>query len=79
MCKKHKLMWWKLFSVCVILLLSVPYNGYGQIGIGGGFEYGPALFVSNGVFARRPALGITGIISYAPRDSKLFPSVTYLL
>ncbi len=76
--KRDGTRWWRFFFTCIFLLLASGY-GYAQLGIGGGFECSPAVFISNGVFVRRPSLGISGMLSYAPRDSRLFPSFTYLL
>ena len=71
--------WCKALVVCLILLQSVYNCGYAQISIGGGFEYGTAAFISKSVFVRRPSMAISGTLSIAPRDSKIFPSFTYLL
>gem|GEM_PF-6692019 len=70
---------WKVISVCVFLLLSIVSVGYAQIGIGGGFEYGTAIFINKQVYIRRPSMAISGMLSLAPRESKIFPSFTYLL
>lgn len=63
----------------VFLLLAVTHPGYAQLGIGGGFEYGTAVFTNKEIFVGKPSLGFSAMLSYAPRKSKLFPSVTYLL
>ena len=73
-----KYRWRAIFSGCILLLLFDPVCGYAQLGIGGGFEYGTAAFVNKPVFVRRPSIGVSGMLSYAPRESKLFPSFTYL-
>lgn len=78
MYRRYKSRWWAFF-VCIFLWLSNSNWGYAQIGIGGGFEYGTGAFINDGFFIKRPSLGITGMLSYAPRESKLFPSFTYLL
>jgi hypothetical protein len=69
----------KALSACIFLLLLASNYGYAQIAIGAGFECGTAVFINKGVFAGRPSVGLAGILSYAPRESKLFPSVTYLI
>ena len=60
-------------------LLCLPGKSYAQLGFGGGFEYSMPVFVNNQVYAKRPALGNCGVLSYCPRDSKLFPSFSYLI
>ncbi len=69
----------KAVSICIFLFLSDSNCGYAQMSIGGGFEYGTAAFINKGIFVKRPSIGISGMISYAGRESKLFPSFTYLL
>jgi hypothetical protein len=69
----------KTVSICIFLSLSYFSNSYAQIGIGSGFEYGTAIFINKQVYIRRPSMGISGMMSYAPRESKIFPSFTYLL
>ena len=77
--KRYKPTWGKTFSACILLLQLDANCGYAHLGIGGGFEYGTAAFINNGLFIKRPSLGISGMLSYAPRESKVFPSFTYLL
>jgi hypothetical protein len=79
MSSRYKPMWRNAFCACVFLLLFNASCGYAQLGIGGGFEYGTGVFINNRVFAGAPSLGISGMLSYAPRESRLFPSLTYLL
>lgn len=69
---------WRGLCVAVLCLVSGTDNGYAQLGIGGGFEFGTAAFV-NPAFIRKPSLGIAGMLSYGLRDSRIFPSFTYLL
>ncbi len=76
---RFKSMNWKFLSIFFCVLLLNARCGYAQIGIGGGFEYGTAAFISKSVFVRRPSMAISGMLSIAPRDSKIFPSFTYLL
>lgn len=76
---KYKQTWWIVLSAAIFLMLLTTPAANAQVGIGGGFEYGTAAVINNGVFIRKPSIGIAGMLSYAPRDSKVFPSFSYLL
>ncbi len=77
--KRYKQVWWIAVSTAIFLLQVATSCTYAQIGLGGGFEYGTAAVVNNGIFIRKPNMAITAMLSYAPRDARLFPSFTYLL
>jgi hypothetical protein len=72
-------MWWKNCAVCLFLFLLASNCVYAQLGVGGGFELGTAAFINKAVFVESPSIGISAMVSYAPPESTLFPSVTYLL
>jgi hypothetical protein len=77
--KGHITIRWRVTVTIIFMISSIGNRAYAQLGIGGGFEYGTALVLNNGIYARRPSMGVSGILSYAPRESKMFPSFTYLL
>lgn len=61
----------------VALRMAVPCRA--QLGIGGGMEYGMAIFANKPVFVKRPAAGVCAELSFSPGESRLFPSFSYLL
>jgi len=64
--------------VLLFIVLGLAAPGRAQVGIAAGLEYGTAIFANKAVFATRPSTGIAAELTFRPRDSRLYPSLSCL-
>ncbi len=63
----------------VILAICCSCPCKAQLGLAAGWEYGTAMFANSPFFIRRPSSGIYTELCYAPPESRIFPSFSYML
>lgn len=66
-----------LFLIAGFLLSRQPVSG--QLVIGGGLEYGGAIFLNHPLFAGRPSMAACGELAYIPPNGNFYPSFCYRL